>query len=65
VRRAIVEYLEKLEESESEINSKDLLDELGEEFKKSLDELNFEKAIEGYEKMRGIEWRRTSTIQTN
>jgi len=65
VRKAIVDYLKKLEENRIEVSTKELLDELGNDFKKSLDELDFEKAIEGYEKMRGAEWKRISTIRVN
>jgi len=38
------------------ITTKDLLEELGDEFKKSLDELSFEKAEKGFKKMRDVEW---------
>ncbi|WP_456369431.1 hypothetical protein [Geoglobus sp.] len=65
VRKAIVDYLGKLEETRTEISTGDLLKELGSDFKKSLSELEFEKAKEGYEKMRDAEWRRTSTIRAN
>ncbi len=65
VRKAIVDYLKKLEESKTEISTKELLEELSDDFKKCLDELDFEKALEGYKKMRDGEWKRISTIQTN
>ena len=65
VRKAIVDYLKKLEESKTEISTKELLEELSNDFKKCLDELDFEKALEGYKKMRDEEWKRISTIQTN
>ncbi len=65
VRKAIVDYLKKLEESKTEISTKELLEELSNDFKKCLDELDFEKALEGYKKMRDAEWKRISTIQTN
>ena len=65
VRKAIVDYLKKLEESKTEISTKELLEELSDDFKKCLDELDFEKALEGYKKMRDEEWKRISTIQTN
>lgn len=65
VRRAIVEYIKKLEESRVEITTEELLNDLGDDFKKSLDELELEKAVEGYEKMRGAEWKRISTTQPN
>ena len=65
VRKAIIDYLKKLEESRTEISTKELLDELGDDFKKILDEISLEKAIEGYKKMRDAEWKRISTIQAN
>ncbi len=65
VRKAIVDYLRKLEEIPTEISTKELLEELGSDFKKSLDELEFEKATEGYQKMRDAEWKRLSTTQVN
>jgi metal-responsive CopG/Arc/MetJ family transcriptional regulator len=65
VRKAIADYIKKLEESRMEITTGELLDDLGNDFKKSLDELEFEKAVEGYEKMRDAEWKRTSMTQVN
>ena len=65
IRKAIVDYLEKLEESKTEISSEELLNELGDEFKESLNKLDFEKAIEGYKRMRENEWKRTFTIQVS
>jgi len=65
IRKAIAEYLEKLEEIETEVSSKELLEELGEDFRNSLKELDFDRVVEGYEKMREIEWKRTFMIQTN
>ncbi|MBU4077854.1 MAG: hypothetical protein KKI06_14330 [Euryarchaeota archaeon] len=38
------------------MTTKDLLEELGEDFKKSLEELSFEKAEKGFKKMRDVEW---------
>lgn len=64
VRRTITDYIRKLEEKGFEITTKDLLEELGDDFKKTLNELSFEKAAKGYEKMRDAEWKRVSTTQT-
>ncbi len=64
VRRAITEYMEKLEEKGSETTTKDMLEELGDDFKKSLNELSFEKASKEYKKMRDAEWKRVSMIRT-
>jgi hypothetical protein len=65
VRRAIVEHIKKLEEGGFELTTKELLEELGEDFRKSLSELSLEKAVEGYEKMRDAEWKRISTTQAS
>ena len=62
VRKAIVEYLRRLEEGGFELTTKELLDELGEDFKESLKKLSFEDSLRGYERMREAEWRRSSTI---
>lgn len=64
VRRAIADYIGKLEEKGSEITTKDLLEELGDDFRKNLSELSFEKAEKEYKKMRDAEWKRVSSIQT-
>ncbi len=65
VRKAILEYLKKLEENKVETSTKEILKELGEEFKKILDELELEKAVEGYRKVEDAEWKRFYTIQAN
>jgi len=65
VRKAILDYLKKIEEGGFEMTTKELLEELSEDFKRSLRELSIEKVIEGYEKARDAEWRRTSTIRAN
>jgi len=64
-RRAITDYIGKLEEKGSEITTKDLLEELGDDFRKNLSELSFEKAEKEYKKMRDAEWKRVSSIQTD
>ncbi|MEM0328482.1 MAG: hypothetical protein QXN53_07920 [Thermoproteota archaeon] len=65
VRRAIVDYIRRIEEGGFSITSEELLEELGEDFKKKLNELSDEKAIEGYEKIRDMEWKEISTTQAN
>jgi len=65
VRKAIIEYLEKLEESRTEISTKELLNDLDDEFKKNLNELDFEKAVKGYERMSDAEWKRFSTTRVS
>ncbi len=64
VRRAITDYIGKLEEKGSEMTTKELFEELGDDFRKTLSELSFEKAEKEYKKMRDAEWMRLSTIQT-
>lgn len=61
-RKAIVEYLKKLE-GEFKMSTEELLEELGEEFAKDLSAISFEKAVEWYEKMRETEWRRFFTTR--
>lgn len=63
VRRAINDFIGKLEEKGFDITTRDLLEELGDDFRKTLSELGFEKAVKGYEKMREAEWKRVSTTQ--
>ncbi len=65
VRRALTDYIGKLEEKGSEMTTRDLLEELGDDFRKSLSELSFEKAEKEYKKMRDAEWKRVSMIQTS
>ena len=62
---AILNHLEKLEKCRLRITTKDILENLSSDFKASLDELELEKAVEGYRKMSDAEWKRTSTIQAN
>lgn len=65
VRAAITEFMGKLEEKGcSEMTTKELLEELGDDFRKNLSELSFEKAEKEYKKMRDAEWKRVSSIQT-
>ena len=44
-RKAIVEYLRKLEEGGFELTTRELLDELGESFRESLKKLSFEDSL--------------------
>ena len=43
VRKAIVDYLRKLEESRTEVSTNELLEELSDDFKRNLNSLNFER----------------------
>ncbi len=47
----------------TEITTKELFEELGEDFKKTISELSFDKTVEAYEKMRDAEWMRVFTTQ--
>jgi len=64
-RKAIVEYLRRLEEGGFELTTRELMDELGESFRESLKKLSFEDSLKGYEKMREAEWRRSSTTRVS
>ncbi len=50
--------MRKLEKKGFEITTKGILEELGDDFRKTLSELGFEEAVKGYEKMRSAEWER-------
>ncbi len=63
MKKAIVDYVYRLEEGKLEVTTEDLLEGLGSEFEKDLSEINFEEAVGLYEKMREKEWRRSYTIQ--
>ena len=63
-RKAIVEYLEKLEEDKLEISSKELLKMLGEDFIRDVESIPDEKFEEYYEKAREAEWKRLRSFTT-
>jgi len=44
VRKAIVDYVYRLEEDKLEVTTEELLEELGSEFEKDLSEISFEEA---------------------
>jgi len=50
--------LKRLEESKTRVSTEELLKELGDEFRELISEIDLEKAIEGYKKMRDVEWKR-------
>ncbi|AMM53557.1 hypothetical protein [Pyrococcus kukulkanii] len=62
-RRAIIEYLEKIEEK-FEISNDELLKMLGEDFVKDLESIPDEKFEEYYEKTREAEWKRLKSFTT-
>lgn len=63
VRKAIVDYVYRLEEDKLEVTTEELLEGLGSEFEKDLSEISFEEAAGLYEKTREKEWKRFYTIQ--
>jgi hypothetical protein len=63
MKKAIMDYIYRLEEGKHEVTTEELLEELGSEFEKELSEISFEEAVGLYEKMREKEWRRFYTIQ--
>jgi len=63
VKRAIVDYISRLEEGKLEVTTEVLLEELGREFANELTEISIEDAMGFYDKMREKEWRRFYTIQ--
>ncbi len=60
-KKAIIEYLKKLEESRKGISTKDLLKELGEDFEEDINKIDLKKFENYYKKMREIEWKRYMT----
>ena len=62
VRRAIIEYLKKLE-SPTVMSSEEIAKELGEEFIRDLSKINIEGILKSYDEMRRLEWKRLSTTQ--
>ena len=65
IRKAISEYIERIEEGGLKITTKELLKGFGEELKKELSELSLEMIEEGYKKMSEEEWKRVYTIQAS
>jgi len=63
VRKAIVEYLERLKPEEV-LEVHDLLDVIR-ETGIDIDSIPIEKAAEHYERMRELEWKRSSTTQAS
>ncbi len=63
MKKAIMDYVYRLEAGKFEVTTEELLEELGSEFEKELSEINFEEAVGLYEKIREKEWERFYTIQ--
>ncbi|NJE29477.1 hypothetical protein E3E38_00200 [Thermococcus sp. 18S1] len=62
-RRAIAEYLAKIEAEE--LSSDEVLSLLGDEFREELKETPVEKYEEALKETRGAEWKRLSTTRTS
>ncbi len=65
VRKAIIDYLRKLEEGGLIITTRELLNSLGNEFKEKLERMSLEDFEKAYVEMREAEWKRTSMIQAS
>ena len=63
VRKALAEYIGRLEVMERGVVSSDELVELLRESKLDVSSISLEKAIEHYEMMRELEWKRSSMTQ--
>jgi len=63
VRKALIEYIERLEVTERGVVFSDELSDLLRDSKLDVRSISLEKAIEHYEKVRELEWNRSSTIQ--
>ena len=51
-----------MEDGSFEVTTEELLDEMGEDFRRILDEISFDEAVEVYMMMREAEWSRTFSI---
>jgi len=63
VRKALTEYIGRLEIRERRVASSEDLAELLRKSKLDVSSISLEKAIEYYEKARELEWKRSYTIQ--
>jgi len=63
VRKALVEYIGRLEVVERGVVSSDVLAEMLRESNLDVSSVSLEKALECYEKARELGWKRLSTIQ--
>jgi hypothetical protein len=52
MKKAIVDYVYRLEEGKLEVTTEELLEGLGSEFEKDLSEMSFEEVVGLYEKLR-------------
>ncbi|WP_297519476.1 hypothetical protein [Thermococcus sp.] len=63
-RKAIVEYLERLEKGNLELPAKDILKMLGGDFEKKVTKMPLEMYERAYKKAREAEWERTKSFTT-
>jgi len=63
LRKALIEYMGRLEAMERGVVSSAELAEMLRESKLDVSSIGLEKAVEHYERTRELEWKRSSTIQ--
>ena len=63
VRKALADYVMRLEVMERGVASSDELSEMLKEAKLDVNALSLDKAVEYYEKARDLEWKRSSTTR--
>ena len=63
VRKALADYIMRLEVMERGVVSSDELSEMLKASKLDMDSVSLDKAVEYYEKARELEWKRSSTIR--
>jgi len=63
VRKALLDYVMRLEVMERGIMSSDELSEMLKEARLDVHSISLDKAVEYYEKARELEWKRSSTIR--
>jgi len=63
-RKAIVEYLERLEKGNLEIQAKDILKMMGEDFERRVTKTPLEMYERSYKRAREREWERTKSFTT-
>lgn len=65
IQKTILLRIKLLEDDHLKVSTAELLEMLGTEFQKELQELSLDQAITGYDQMRNAEWKRISTIRTS
>ncbi|KPV62109.1 MAG: hypothetical protein AOA66_1478 [Candidatus Bathyarchaeota archaeon BA2] len=65
VRKALVEYIRRLDVVEHGVVSSDVLAGMLKEYDLDVSSISLEKAVECYEKVRELEWKRLSMTQVH